>query len=532
MSIAPVPTFAAASTLTADQLNVLVSSVNYLNTSVDGANATAGQALSLLPGINVKNTIYGAKGDNSTDDTAAIQAAINAAQSTATSLGQPLAAVYLPAGKYKISASLNVTRPVVIFGDGSAASWIVMAAGMTSAAIKMRVAHDGTDYPAGGAPAAQVVIEGLRIVGTSLTDVPGRGVAHGIDWTSVGVTNTVNTRLLLDDVAVNGVPGDCFRFVSINGWFEATRCYAQYPYGTPVYLNSVTDCRWRGGEICGGNVGGVVFGNAALLLTGCVAFQMEQCNIYVSGSEGVHAYGITSAVLRDCYIDLSASHGVTANLTAGGKISLPGTTIRWSSQKTNGTYSDLYCPTSRVGIVNLANARFEAAANNTYSSNNPLYNIQFAASNSTAVFLSNTEFLAGSLVTSGVCSDATKCTFDGGSIKMFGTIIQRQAGGTYCSLDADFFTAVPPSTNGGIRVNALDGTAVAALQSTTSGKVGMLTLYDSGGTASLQLGNYGSITQLLKLSGPYASDAAAATGGVPVNGAYNKTGGSVAWRVS
>lgn len=34
------------------------------------------------------------------------------------------------------------------------------------------------------------------------------------------------------------------------------------------------------------------------------------------------------------------------------------------------------------------------------------------------------------------------------------------------------------------------------------------------------------------LPGPFADDAAAATGGVAVNSAYRKTGGTVAWRVS
>jgi hypothetical protein len=55
-----------------------------------------------------------AKGDGSTDDTAAIQGAWNAAAVS----GQ---AVYMPAGTYKISAALTITAPVqgmTIFGDG------------------------------------------------------------------------------------------------------------------------------------------------------------------------------------------------------------------------------------------------------------------------------------------------------------------------------------------------------------------------------------------------------------------------------
>jgi len=40
------------------------------------------------------------------------------------------------------------------------------------------------------------------------------------------------------------------------------------------------------------------------------------------------------------------------------------------------------------------------------------------------------------------------------------------------------------------------------------------------------------LTDDVVFPGPYADDAAAATAGVPVNGAYRKNGGSVAWRVS
>lgn len=40
------------------------------------------------------------------------------------------------------------------------------------------------------------------------------------------------------------------------------------------------------------------------------------------------------------------------------------------------------------------------------------------------------------------------------------------------------------------------------------------------------------LTDSITFPGPFADDSAAATGGVPVNGAYRKTGGSLAWRVS
>jgi len=75
--------------------------------------------------INVKD--YGAKGDYNedtsagTDDTLAIQAAINA---VAARVGYNKGSVYLPYGSYKITTALQVPYGVSIFGEGGTASVI------------------------------------------------------------------------------------------------------------------------------------------------------------------------------------------------------------------------------------------------------------------------------------------------------------------------------------------------------------------------------------------------------------------------
>ena len=63
--------------------------------------------------INVKD--YGAKGDNSSDDTAAIQAAIDAASTNPYQRG----AVYFPDGYYVITASLQIPPFITMFGNTS-----------------------------------------------------------------------------------------------------------------------------------------------------------------------------------------------------------------------------------------------------------------------------------------------------------------------------------------------------------------------------------------------------------------------------
>lgn len=77
---------------------------------------------SMIKGAVVNVLDYGAVGDGATDDTAAIQAAINAVNN-----GTYSGAVFFPAGVYKITNSLtignissSVARPIEIFGEGMA----------------------------------------------------------------------------------------------------------------------------------------------------------------------------------------------------------------------------------------------------------------------------------------------------------------------------------------------------------------------------------------------------------------------------
>src|SRR5258708_18269070 len=70
--------------------------------------------------INVKNTPYNAKGDGVTDDTKAIEAALDGAAGNEV--------VYLPASTYLIRNTLHISRPnISIRGDGPASTIIHLA---------------------------------------------------------------------------------------------------------------------------------------------------------------------------------------------------------------------------------------------------------------------------------------------------------------------------------------------------------------------------------------------------------------------
>jgi len=65
-----------------------------------------------LPQFNVKS--YGAKGEGTTDDSTAIQDAINAANTAGGGV------VFLPVGTYQINTSLNLKTKVILMGSGYA----------------------------------------------------------------------------------------------------------------------------------------------------------------------------------------------------------------------------------------------------------------------------------------------------------------------------------------------------------------------------------------------------------------------------
>ncbi len=117
--------------------------------------------------INVKDPEFGAKGDNSTDDTAAIQAAITASKDIGGDIGDIKAVVYIPPGRYNITAPLQVAN-VPIWGAGPTqfyGSAIQIAEGFVGTHA---IIADGN-----GATGAVGNIRDIVIYGALATDVVG-----------------------------------------------------------------------------------------------------------------------------------------------------------------------------------------------------------------------------------------------------------------------------------------------------------------------------------------------------------------------
>lgn len=132
-------TFSAGTTITSEWLNEV-------NDSVFDGKDQAG-----ISWINVKDPAYGAIGNGTTDDTAALQAAINAAY------GKTL---YIPSGTYLTSSQLLINNNITIIGDGytsvikgtaSGTYIILLAQHATFAAINgVKLSHFRIDGNNGG----------------------------------------------------------------------------------------------------------------------------------------------------------------------------------------------------------------------------------------------------------------------------------------------------------------------------------------------------------------------------------------------
>lgn len=129
---------------------------------------------------SVKALSYGAKGDGTTDDTAAIQAAVTAA---ATAGG---GTVYLPAGRYILSGSLNWSTGVNLVGAGTRVSILQQ----TSSTADTITGQDISD----------VRIEAVQLSG------PGRGSGSGVQFSRL--SSPANSGITLRDVFIQSMGGD------------------------------------------------------------------------------------------------------------------------------------------------------------------------------------------------------------------------------------------------------------------------------------------------------------------------------------
>jgi len=168
---------------------------------------------------NVKDAAYGAKGDGVTDDTAAIRAAVSACPA-----GQ---VVYIPAGRYLLTSTINVTKGITVRGDGMYAT-VLLAKGANTRFFYVK--SGGHDWNFGTSTAIPLT-GGLQKGSTSIT--------VGVNPTEWAVGDIVVIDQLNDgvDVTPAGYNGDACNYCSRG---SGTRNMGQLVQVTSVNSTSFT----------------------------------------------------------------------------------------------------------------------------------------------------------------------------------------------------------------------------------------------------------------------------------------------------
>ncbi|MHA7984445.1 glycosyl hydrolase family 28-related protein [Rathayibacter sp. CAU 1779] len=122
--------------------------------------------------VSVKD--YGAKGDGSTDDTAAVQAALDSGAGM----------IFFPAGIYPVTAVRVLTASQRLLGAGPQVSWLVRIVASSGG-------RSGTEYSisAGGFPVLEVAANGVRMEALSIKAMTAAGTfpAHDGKFDDCGI---------------------------------------------------------------------------------------------------------------------------------------------------------------------------------------------------------------------------------------------------------------------------------------------------------------------------------------------------------
>lgn len=220
--------------------------------------------------FNVKD--YGAKGDNTTNDTAAIQAALNACNAVGGGT------VYLPRGNYKINAALTMYNHIRLLGDGDFVTNIAQTSTTANGLV--------------GSSLIYVAIESLRLTG------PGSGTGEGIFFSTefdyclmkdVTVTDWGSTGIEIEQPIVSNFTRVTSRLNGGAGFYihgtgtgagtsiSMDSCWAHDNQSNGYSFNNMTYCAM---VACAAD-NQVNAGKAGYLIDGCDAFSLVGC-----GSEG------------------------------------------------------------------------------------------------------------------------------------------------------------------------------------------------------------------------------------------------------
>jgi hypothetical protein len=235
--------------------------------------ASAGSLGNLVQAFSVRSVQYGAKGDGSTDDTAAIQAAVTACAGAGV--------VYFPPGTYKLSSALTVGTGVTLCGAGQTATTLhqssttanaITIGGTTVANVQIRdltitgpSSGSGVGISASANAGANPVVQ-LVIRNVTVSNMGSHGISLLVPIVSTfdNVVSNFNggRGWYVTGVPSTGIPGTSLSF---------TACYANTNALDGWYLQTLTYCSLNGCASDTNGTGYVLAGCQGVVLNGCGA---------------------------------------------------------------------------------------------------------------------------------------------------------------------------------------------------------------------------------------------------------------------
>ena len=414
------PLFEDGKRLFASQLNPICDAIRSVSPATVGAyskgevdakfNALSGSitATAPYPGAAQRNVSakladfvsvkdFGATGDGVTDDTAAVQAAINAVKGRGN-VGLAPASLYFPNGDYSVTGLL-IDRSISMWGGDRRNARLILRSPASVPLITIAVQHDGSNYANLGHPGPLVHLRNLRLQGSGKGDTTGAANGADIVRFQNALANSIRPGVLFESCLLYNGARDGLNAFSWIGAATMIGCSVYNLAGTGLNANSCNDWQFYGTAfgVCGSN---------GISLSGCGQFQFFGTNTYshvghdlyifdnaVGGQN--HFFGCSfdragkAGVFFDARGPATSRHYVFTNCYFQANSSGSGQDGLWADMHIGGSTLDDAGP-------RLVNCWFEKAKP-ADATNHTSYNIQFNGANGTA--------------------DAYGCTFEAGDLK-------------------------------------------------------------------------------------------------------------------
>jgi hypothetical protein len=358
----------------------------------------------LSDNLNVQVGPFNAKGDGSHDDTAALQAAINACQ--------PGGVVYLPRGVYKTSATLDLKNGVSLVGSHASMMlgpgmtgteypcYIQPSAGFTGASVIQIVGEADGIHPniSGEQRLTNLMIDGSQLGATSVDGIFARGNVQNVVMENVTVRQMTN-----------------------NGIVTASRSDGTYPYSWRLRHVMIDQCHANGVLFTGNtdltldDVQVIGCWAQGIVLTNCTNAQLTGCRTEWNGSHGYHLTGAWGdwagsggMQMTGCSTDRNGQHGILVDATGNTPLVLSGLMLRRDGRNGGsggGHFAGVAVIGATVPVTIDGVTCYPGVDDGGGSTNSPQYGARF--SGSSTVMLDDAILHAN---TAGLLDDGTNTT--------------------------------------------------------------------------------------------------------------------------